>query len=190
MNHIVASFGPFLARLCTLGRLFPYAMIPDVRRLPAGEGPQGAACTATLEEETFSQQAADQTSLVRHVVAKLGGAGSYMHAKDYNSIYGIISEKHPWGDTIWQGLYMEIRKGMGDHWKDGPQNLIGPAMGGYFRCAHLFSRRDARRAYVPEFDYDTEPAVFVKVSMDTYIMWTLASVIRRSEGWFVHASRA
>ena len=69
-------------------------MIPDVRRLPAGEGPQGAACTATLEEETFSQQAADQTSLVRHVVAKLGGAGSYMHAKDYNSIYGIISEKH------------------------------------------------------------------------------------------------
>ena len=94
MNHIVASFGPFLARLCTLGRLFSYAMIPDVRRLPAGEGPQGAACTATLEEETFSQQAADQTSLVRHVVAKLAGAGSYMHAKDYNSIYGIISEKH------------------------------------------------------------------------------------------------
>ena len=118
MNHIVASFGPFLARLCTLGRLFPYAMIPDVRRLPAGEGPQGAACTATLEEETFSQQAADQTSLVRHVVAKLGVKGS---EKDYNSIYGIISEKHPWGHTIWQGLYMEIKNGMGHHWKGGPQ---------------------------------------------------------------------
>ena len=67
--------------------------IEDVRRPPAGAG-QGAACTATLEEETFSQQAADQTLLVRHVGAKLGGAGSYMHAKDYNSIYGIISEKH------------------------------------------------------------------------------------------------
>ena len=103
MNHIVASFGPFLARLCTLGRLVPYAMIPDVRRLPAGEGPQGAACTATLEDQTLSlpaQHAADQTLLVRRVGAKL--EGSYMHAEEYTSIYGIISEEYPWGHSIWR----------------------------------------------------------------------------------------
>jgi hypothetical protein len=192
MNHIVASFGPFLARLqhkCTLGRLFPYAMIPDVRRLPAGEGPQGAACTATLEEETFSQQAADQTLLVRRVVAKLGG--SYMHAKDYNAIYGIISAQYPWGHTIWQGLYMEIRKGMGHHWKGGPQSFIGErAMGGYFHCAPHFSKRDALQPYVADCDHLTYPAVFVEVSEDVYIMWCLAIVIRRSKGWWVHASRA
>ena len=114
-----------------------------------------------------------------------------MHANDYNAIYGIISEKYPWGHTIWQGLYMEIKKGMGHHWKGGPQSCIGkPAMGGYFHCAPLFSKRDALREYSEEYDDLSYPAVFVEVARDMYIMWCLASVIRRSEGWFVHASRA
>ena len=41
--------------------------IEEVRRLPAGAG-QGAACTATLEDQTLSlpvQHAAEQTLLVR-----------------------------------------------------------------------------------------------------------------------------
>ena len=165
--------------------------IEEVRRLPAGAG-QGAACAATLEDQTLSlpvQHAADQTLLVCRVGAKLGGC--YMHAAEYTSIYGIISDEYPWGHAIWQGLKMEITEGMGRSWNGGPQHYSGRrARGGYFRAPAHFSKRDALQPYDAGCDHLSYPAVFVEVSEDVYIMWCLAIVIRRSKGWWVHASRA
>ena len=204
MHDIDASFEPFLARpptgniichKCTLGRIDPYAMIPaplaieDVRRLPAPPG-RGPALTATVEQELSSQQAADQTLLVRSVLAKLGVPRNCMHAKAYNGIYGIISETYPWGHTIWQGLYTEIQKGMGDQWKGGPQDWMGEqVMGGYFISALHVSKWDAQREPIAGWDVHFLPAVFVKVSEDLYKMWCQAIVILQAPGWYVHASR-
>jgi hypothetical protein len=85
---------------------------------------------------------------------------------------------------------MEIRKGMRHDWKDGPQSCIGKrAMGGYFLSIPLCSKWDAMKPYSEAIDTHSYPAVFVEVGTDIYIMWCLASVIRRSEGWCVHASR-
>jgi len=166
--------------------------VEDVSRLPAAPE-QWAACTATVEQETSSQQAADQTLLVGNVLAKLGVPRSCMHANDYNAIYGIISETYPWRHTIWQGVYMEIQKGLEHHWKGGPQDFIGErAMGGYFRSALHVSKREATRERLVGWDDLFFPAVFVKVSDNptVYIMWCQAIVILRRPGWYVHASRA
>ena len=114
-----------------------------------------------------------------------------MHAEEYTSIYGIISDEYPWGHAIWQGLKMEIKEGMRRPWNGGPQHYSGyRARGGYFRAPAHFSKRDALQPYDAGCDHLSYPAVFVEVSEDVYIMWCLAIVIRRSKGWWVHASRA
>ena len=99
-----------------------------------------------------------------------------MHAEEYTSIYGIISDEYPWGHAIWQGLKMEITEGMGRSWNGGPQHYSGlRARGGYFRAPAHFSKRDALQPYVDVCDHLSYPAVFVEVSEDVYIMWCLES---------------